>query len=185
MRPDAAKQDLLSGMPSAKWDAHWDARRFKDTTNLQVGDVCLIKYDSEDNAIYRLCIIRKVFSDDLGIVRKVEVGFRPRHLCSPDRGYKASALHVLIIGVQRLIPPGKEIPGEALEREPKPKNKQSGEHRDPNEAFQENFAKDYSKDHAEVPLSEASDTAVPMVSVTGESTKLIESVGAVELAKSS
>ena len=56
-----AEQDLLSGMPSAQWDAQWDAQKFKDAVNLQVGDVCLIKYDSKNNAIYRLCVIRKVF----------------------------------------------------------------------------------------------------------------------------
>ena len=53
--------------------------------NLQVGDACLIKYDSKIKVIYWLCIIKKVFPDDWEVVHTVEVSYRPRQLCSPDR----------------------------------------------------------------------------------------------------
>ena len=39
--------------------------------NLQVGDVCLIKYDNKVSATYRLCIVKKVFLSNGGVVRTV------------------------------------------------------------------------------------------------------------------
>ena len=53
--------------------------------NLQVGVVCLIKYDNKVKATYRLCIVKKVFLSDGGVVRTIEVSYRPRGLCGPDR----------------------------------------------------------------------------------------------------
>ena len=56
-------------------------QRFKDAArhkNLHVGDVCLIKYVNKVKVTYRLCIVNKVFLSDGGVVRTVEVGYRPR-----------------------------------------------------------------------------------------------------------
>ena len=62
LSPVTDNQDLLSGTSTSMPGA----QRFKDAVNLQVGDVCLFKYDSKIKVIYRLCIIKKVFPDDWG-----------------------------------------------------------------------------------------------------------------------
>ena len=80
-------------------------QRFKDAArhkNLQVGDVCLIKDNNKVKVTYRLCIVKKVFLSDGGIVCTVEVSYRPRRLCGPDRAYKPAALEILPVGVQTL-----------------------------------------------------------------------------------
>ena len=49
---------------------------FEDTKrhrNLQVGDICLIKYETKVAATYRLCKVVRVVLSDGGIVRTVEV----------------------------------------------------------------------------------------------------------------
>ena len=115
------------------------------------------------------------------------MGYRPRQLCSPDRGYRSSALDVLLMDVQRLvlICPARELPDEASEEVPDPKSEQSGEHEYPDKALQGNFAKDYSGDYAEVSCDEAWEAAVPMALVSSELTESVESVVAAELANSS
>ena len=47
-----------------------DTQRHK---NLQVGDVCLIRYETKVASTYRLCKIVRVFPSDGGVVRTVEV----------------------------------------------------------------------------------------------------------------
>ena len=77
LSPVTANQ-LLLGRTSTSTPG---AQMFKDTAghkNLQVGDFCLIKYDNEVKAAYRLCIVKKVFLSDEGVVCTVEVGYRPR-----------------------------------------------------------------------------------------------------------
>ena len=157
------------------------------SSRIQVGDVCLIKYNSENNVIYRLCVISKVFPDDCGVVHNVEVGYSPRQLCSPDRAYNPSALDVVLMDVKRLvlICPAGELPDKASGKVPDPKNKQSGEHGYSDEASQENLAKDYTEDYAKVSCGKASKAAVSMASVFGESIKSAESAVAAELTKSS
>ena len=108
-------------------------QRFKDASrqkNLQVGDVCLVKYDNKVKATYRLCFVKKVFLSNGGVVRTGEVGYRPRQLCGPDRATKRAPLEILPVGVQRLvlICPAEELPGEASEEVPGPERGNSGEH---------------------------------------------------------
>ena len=50
--------------------------RYKDTKrhqNLQVDDVCLVKYETKVMATYRLCRVSKLFTSEEGVVRTVEV----------------------------------------------------------------------------------------------------------------
>ena len=59
-----------------------------------------------------------MFLSDGRVVRTVEVGYRPRRLCDPDRAYKPAALEILPVRVQRLvlICPAEELPGELRRR---------------------------------------------------------------------
>merc|ERR1712082_222290 len=50
--------------------------RYKDTKrhkNLQVNDVCLIKYETKVTSTYRLCRVSKLLPSADGLVRSVEV----------------------------------------------------------------------------------------------------------------
>ena len=50
--------------------------RLKDTKrhhNLQVDDICLIRYETKVAATYRLCHVLKVFPSEEGVVQTVEV----------------------------------------------------------------------------------------------------------------
>ena len=50
--------------------------KFKDTKrheNLQVNDVCLVKYESKVASTYRLCQVTKLLPSADGLVRSVEV----------------------------------------------------------------------------------------------------------------
>ena len=75
------------------------AKRHK---NLQVGDVCLLKYDGKIRGTFRLCQVIEVWKDDQGLVRTVQVGYRPRRK-EESLPYKAVKLEVLKVGVQRLV----------------------------------------------------------------------------------
>ena len=52
-----------------------DARRDK---NLQVGDVCNLKYENKIKSTYRICVVRELFYSEEGVVRTVKVGYRSR-----------------------------------------------------------------------------------------------------------
>ena len=78
----------------------------------------------------------------------MEVGYRPKQLCSPDRAYRPAALEVLLVDVQRfvLICPAGELPNEASEKVPDLEFEQSDERGYPDKASQGNLAEDYTKD---------------------------------------
>ena len=65
-----------------KWK---DSQRHK---NLQVGNVCLIKYNSKVKGTYRLCCVHEVGPDADGVVGTVSVQLRPRDRHEPSLPYK-------------------------------------------------------------------------------------------------
>ena len=74
------------------------ARRDK---NLQVGDVCNLKYENKIRSTYRICVVHELFYSEDGVVRTVKVGYRSRRQL---RGvYKSAKLEGLTIAVQRLV----------------------------------------------------------------------------------
>ena len=90
--------------------------KFEDTQrhrNLQVGDICLIKYETKVAATYRLCKIVRVFLSDGGVVRTVEV-----LLGNGKATKKAQPGKLLTTAVQRLVllVPVKEGPEEEEEQ---------------------------------------------------------------------
>ena len=87
-------QNLL---PFQKWK---DSKRHN---NLQVRDVCLIKYDSKVKGTYRLCRVHEVRPDADGVVRSVSVQLRPRDRREPSLPYKPKTPMIMETGVQRLV----------------------------------------------------------------------------------
>ena len=80
-------------------------QRFRDARrqdNLQVGDVCLLKYDSKVKANYRLCRISEVLPDVHNVVRTVRVKLPARDTRDKLLPYKSKAPVILETGVQRL-----------------------------------------------------------------------------------
>ena len=77
-----------------KWK---DSQRHK---NLQVGNVCLIKYNSKVKGTYRLCCVHEVGPDADGVVGTVSVQLRPRDRHEPSLPYKPKIMET---GVQRLV----------------------------------------------------------------------------------
>ena len=75
--------------------------RYKDTKrheNLQVDDVCLIKYETKVASTYRLCRVSKLLPSDDGLVRTVEVQLgnkKPTKRNLPGKD--------LVTAVQRLV----------------------------------------------------------------------------------
>ena len=75
--------------------------RYKDTKrheNLQVDDVCLIKYETKVTSTYRLCRVSKLLHSDDGLVRTVEVQLgnkKPTRRNQPGKD--------LVTAVQRLV----------------------------------------------------------------------------------
>ena len=75
--------------------------RFKDTKrhqNLQVDDVCLIRYETKIASTYRLCRVSKVFPSEGGVVRTVEVQLGNRKVTK-----KAQPGKLLVTAVQCLV----------------------------------------------------------------------------------
>ena len=74
-----ASRKYLENLPQAWWKL-WMQQgfptlllysRFKDTKrhqNLQVDDICLIKYETKVAATYRLCRMSKVFLSEEGVI---------------------------------------------------------------------------------------------------------------------
>ena len=79
-------------LPYSKFE---DTKRHK---NLQVGDVCLIKYETKVAATYCLCRVVRVVPSDGGIVRTVEV-----QLGNSKTTKKAQPGKRLATAVQRLV----------------------------------------------------------------------------------
>merc|ERR1711875_206436 len=87
--------------------------RYKETKrhlNLQVNDVCLIKYETKVASTYRLCRVSKLLHSKEGIVRTVEVQLGNRKLTKRNLPTKN-----LVTAVQRLV---LLIPADELEQGP-------------------------------------------------------------------
>ena len=96
------------------WWTSWVSRCFPELVprtkwktmyrNLEVGDICHIKYASKHAApAYRLCRVSKILPDHEGTVRTVQVSMRPRRLGESSRAtYTNKGLQILEVGVQRL-----------------------------------------------------------------------------------
>ena len=75
--------------------------KYKDSKrhqNLQVNDVCLIKYETKVTSAYRLCRVSKLMHSKEGIVRTVEVQLGNRQLSKKNPPVKN-----LVTAVQRLV----------------------------------------------------------------------------------
>merc|ERR1711867_352374 len=75
--------------------------RYKDTKchqNLQVDDVCLIKYKTKVASTYRLCRVSKLLPSADGLVRSVEV-----RLGKKKHSKRILASECLVTAVQRLV----------------------------------------------------------------------------------
>ena len=89
-------QVFSSLVPYNKWK--------KEKPNLEVGDVCLVKYDHKvGKADYRICRVEEVEMDAKGLVRTVTVGMRPRDSREKSLPYKSKKLKSLKLAIQRLI----------------------------------------------------------------------------------
>ena len=61
----------------------------------------LLKYDSKIRGTYRLCRVKETFPDIYGLVRTVEVEYRPK-VKEDGLPYKPKKMEILRVGVQRL-----------------------------------------------------------------------------------
>ena len=87
--------------------------KYKDSKrhqNLQVNDVCLIKYETKVASTYRLCRVSKLLHSEEGIVRTVEVQLGNRKLTKRNPPVKT-----LVTAVQRLV---LLVPADELEQGP-------------------------------------------------------------------
>ena len=72
--------------------------------NLNVGDVCLIKYDQKvGKGDFRLCRVVETKSDDKGLVRTVSVVMRPKYSQDKSLPYVSKDLTKLRVGINRLV----------------------------------------------------------------------------------
>ena len=68
------------------------------------GDICLLHYQSRmSSGHYRLCKITDVFPDAQGVVRTVEVGYRPRDKREAVLPFVPKDLTRIRVPVQRLV----------------------------------------------------------------------------------
>ena len=80
-------------------------RKWKQShRNVEVGDVCLLKYSSKfATPTFRLCRVASVAPDQEGLVRTCNVAMRPRRVGeSGSRTYRYKEPTILTVGVQRL-----------------------------------------------------------------------------------
>ena len=96
----------------AEWRRKWIAQVFPDLVprskwkqavrNLRVGDIGLLKYDkSLGSDSWRLARVARVDPDEDGLVRTINVRFRPRHVRDQGKKYRAKQPLDMDIGVQR------------------------------------------------------------------------------------
>ena len=96
----------------AEWRRKWLAQVFPDLVprtkwkqaerNLQVGDIGLIKYEkSLGSDSWRLARVARADPDEDGLVRTINVCFRPRHVRDQGKKYRAKQPLGMDIGVQR------------------------------------------------------------------------------------
>ena len=72
--------------------------------NLKTGDICLKGYDANlGKRRYVICRVGDVFPDQAGLVRTVEIWFRPRDSREPSLPYNNKNLVSEKISVQRLV----------------------------------------------------------------------------------
>ena len=94
----------------AEWRRKWLAQVFPDLVprskwkqaerNLQVGDIGLIKYDKAlGSDSWRLARIARADPDEDGLVRTINVEFRPRHVRDKGKKYRTKAPLDMDIGV--------------------------------------------------------------------------------------
>ena len=82
---------------------HQDYKKAKRHTNLEVGDICLLRYDGRIKDTYRMCRIAAVKEDEHGVVRTVEVQMRPRDSRDALLPYRSKQPILQQTGVQRLV----------------------------------------------------------------------------------
>ena len=87
--------------------------KYKDSKrhqNLQVNDVCLIKYETKVTSTYRLCQVSKLMHSEEGVVKTVEVQLGNRKFSKKNPPVKN-----LVTAVQRLV---LLVPADELEQSP-------------------------------------------------------------------
>ena len=78
-------------------------RKWKSSKrNLKKGDVVMLNYKGNLVDDYRLALVTKVFPDEKGLVRTVQISFRKRNSREPANVYKSKPLASEKVGVQRL-----------------------------------------------------------------------------------
>ena len=71
-------------------------------SNLNVGDIVMVNYSNNFVDDYRIARVSKVFPDEKGLVRTVEIEFRPRNKREPARVYASKPLTKEVVHVQKL-----------------------------------------------------------------------------------
>ena len=83
-------------LPYPRWN--------KANVNLDVGDICLLKFNNKmDAGDYRLCRVSKVYPDAQGLVRTVDIQYRVRDPREKSLPYKSKSLLTTKVPVQRLV----------------------------------------------------------------------------------
>ena len=77
---------------------YYKYKETKHKENLQVDDICLIKYETKVASTYRLCRVSKLLPSDDGLVRTVEVQLGNKKLTKRNLPAKD-----LVTAVQRLM----------------------------------------------------------------------------------
>ena len=96
----------------AEWRSKWLSQVFPDLVprtkwkqavrNLRVGDIGVLRYENKLGPdSWRLARIAKADPDDDGLVRTIQVQFRPRHVRDKGKAFKSKKPLVMSIGVQR------------------------------------------------------------------------------------
>ena len=107
------REEHMNNMFDAWWEA-WFRDVFdsllpypkwrQSHTNLQVGDICVIKYAQKVGlGDFRLCRVIGVEKDDHNLVRTVKIAMRPRNVREKILPYKSKQLVEMTVPVQRLI----------------------------------------------------------------------------------
>ncbi len=94
-----------------------DAQRHR---NIEKGDICLVMYENQVKATYRLCRVLETVESKDDLVRTVKIGFRPRRAVTGKPAYERTALEELEVAVQRLVllVPANEVGAEAIKVSP-------------------------------------------------------------------
>jgi hypothetical protein len=71
--------------------------------NLKIGDICLLKYKTKIESLYRLCIVLATTTSEDDTVRTVKVGLRNRRERIVEKKATSLPLVEFEVGVQRLV----------------------------------------------------------------------------------